>query len=171
MGFWVAMTRWGRGSGHDSPSTRHLLLLHRLEQGRLGTRRRAVELVDEHDMGEHRAGSELPCAGVRREHRHAGDVGGQKVGMALDPRQLGPERGRQGPGQHGLAHPGNVLDEQVPAAERGDGRRRERSGHSEQHPAQVGHQGAPELDGTVDVHGRRARPPLARQPRVRRCRP
>ena len=41
---------------------RHLLLGHRLEQRRLRLRHRAVDLVDEHDVGEDRAGPELELA-------------------------------------------------------------------------------------------------------------
>ena len=46
--------------------------------------------------------------------------------MALDPGQLDAEGGGQGPGQHGLAHAGDVLDEQVVAGQgrhHGDGHR------------------------------------------------
>ena len=43
----------------------HLLLLHRLEQGGLGARRGAVELVDEHDVGEHRARAGTPTCRCR----------------------------------------------------------------------------------------------------------
>ena len=52
-----------------------LVLLHRLEQRRLRARRRAVELVHQHDVGEHGAGPEIPRAGVGHEDRHARDVG------------------------------------------------------------------------------------------------
>ena len=48
---------------------RHLPLLHRLQQRRLRPRRRAVDLVDQHDVGEDRAGHEpelVPCPGRRR---------------------------------------------------------------------------------------------------------
>src|SRR5829696_5432692 len=38
---------------------RHLALGHRLEQRRLGLRHRAVDLVDEHDVGEDRPGAKL----------------------------------------------------------------------------------------------------------------
>ena len=70
-------------------------------------------------MGEDGSGAEVPGRGVRGEDGDAGDVGGQQVGMALDPGQLAPERGGQGPGQDGLADAGDVLDEQVVAGQGG----------------------------------------------------
>ena len=111
-----------------------LALLHRLEERRLGAGRGAVQLVDEDDVGEDRSGPEVPAAGVGHEDRDAGDVGRQEVGMALDPGQLRPEGGGQGPGQHRLADARHVLDEEVAPGERGRGR---------------GHQGTSSLPSTT----------------------
>ena len=61
---------------------RDLPLLHRLEQGRLRSRRGPVDLVDEQDVGEHRPGREAERAAL--EQARAGDVDGQEVGRALD---------------------------------------------------------------------------------------
>ena len=116
----------GTGEGPRLAVHRHLLLLHGLEEGRLGPGRRPVELVEQDDMGEHRSGPEVPRPGVRGEDGHAGDVGGEQVGVALDPGELDPEGGGQGPGQHGLAHAGDVLDEQVAPRQGGDHREGDR---------------------------------------------
>ena len=62
-------------------------LLHRLEERRLRARRRAVDLVREDDVGEQRPRAELELPGLLVEDQRAGDVGGQKVGRALDPRR------------------------------------------------------------------------------------
>jgi hypothetical protein len=53
-GFWVAITMKGSGSGRVALD-RHLALLHRLEQRGLGLGRRAVDLVGQEQVGEHRA--------------------------------------------------------------------------------------------------------------------
>ncbi len=52
----------------------HLALLHALEQARLGLRRRAVYLVDQHDVGEHRAGAKLKPRLALVEDARAHDV-------------------------------------------------------------------------------------------------
>ena len=61
-GFCVAITRNGRGSAVGVRVDRDLPLFHRLEQRRLRLRRRPVDLVGEHDVGEHAAGPELEIA-------------------------------------------------------------------------------------------------------------
>ena len=101
------------GQGPRLAVNGHLLLLHRLEEGRLGTRRRAVHLVEQDHVGEDGPRSELPGGGVGGEDGDAGDVGREQVGVSLDARQLGAERGGQRPGEHGLAHSRHVLDQEV----------------------------------------------------------
>ncbi len=61
--------------------------------------------------------------------------------MALDPRQLRAQRRGQGPGQHGLAHARDVLDQQVAARKGGDGGRVEGVAGAQHHPAEIGDQG------------------------------
>jgi hypothetical protein len=96
---------------------RHLALGHRLEQGRLRLRRGAVDLVDEQDVREDRAGAELEVARLLVEDGHAGDVGRLQVGRALDPRDrdaldAAADRARE----HGLRRAGDVLEQDVAAA-------------------------------------------------------
>ena len=50
MGFWVAMTRNGRGHRVGDAVHRHVPLLHALEERRLGLGRGPVDLVREHDL-------------------------------------------------------------------------------------------------------------------------
>ena len=70
-------------------------LLHALQQAGLRLRRRAVDLVDEHDVGEDRPGPELEALVALVEDVRADDVGGQQVGGALHARELaGPARAR-----------------------------------------------------------------------------
>ena len=101
---------------------RDLALRHRLEQRRLGLRHRPVDLVDEQDVGEHRAGPELEVALLLVEDREAGDVGRLQVGRALDARELDAvDRAGDGAGEDGLRGPGHVLEQDVAlAGERGD---------------------------------------------------
>ena len=79
---------------------RDLVLRHALEQGRLRLRQRPVDLVDDEDAGEDRAGPELELPRVRVPDREPGDVGRLEVGRALDPRdgraldRAGERRGR-----------------------------------------------------------------------------
>ena len=69
----------GTGSGRVTPSTRDLALLHRLQQRRLGLRRRAVDLVGEQDVREHRPAPELELAGLRVVDERAGHVARHEV--------------------------------------------------------------------------------------------
>jgi hypothetical protein len=96
-----------------------LPLGHRLEQGRLGARRGSVDLVDEDERGEQRAGTERERAGSLVEHVDAGDLCGQQVGCALDATCAQP-RGRREPAHGGgLARTGDILDQHVSLTEHG----------------------------------------------------
>ena len=92
---------------------RDLVLLHALQEGRLGLWAGPVDLVSEHDVGEDGPGLELEVTPFLVVDVDAGDVGGQEVRGELDP----PERAVDGAGdrlgQHGLADPRHVLDQQM----------------------------------------------------------
>ena len=95
----------------------HLALGHRLEQRRLRLRRRAVHLVDEHDVREDRPGPELEVARALVEHREARDVRRLKVGRALDARsRRALDRARDRARQHRLRRARHVLEQHVAAA-------------------------------------------------------
>ena len=66
------------------PLYRYLALLHRLEEGRLGFRRRAVDLVGKQQLGEDRAAAELEPGLALIVKKAAGDVAWQQVGGELD---------------------------------------------------------------------------------------
>ena len=94
-----------------------LALFHGLEQRALGLGARAVHLVREQQLREHR-----PLAGTRNrrwriEHRHADDVGRQQVAGELHALPGQAEHLRQRMRERGLAHAGNVFDQQVAARE------------------------------------------------------
>ena len=96
VGAVVADARVLRGDDHERPLERvgapvdgHLQLLHRLQQAGLRLRRGAVELVDEHDVGEDRAGVELErlrCRRARSWRRGCRSAAGRRS----------PARGRSG---------------------------------------------------------------------------
>ena len=110
--------------GHESWDTvdRHLMLLHRLEQRRLGLGRRSVDLIGDHDVREDRAVVELEAVLPLVVDLDAGDVGGEQVGRELDALQRSVDRFGQRAGERGLADAGYVLDQQVPVGQHaGDG--------------------------------------------------
>ena len=111
------MTKNGSGSLRVCAVLRHLPLLHRLEQRALRLRRRAVDLVGEHDRVEDRARVEAERLRALVEDRHAEHVGRQEVARELDARVLEAERRRERLRQRRLADAGNVLDQQVAARE------------------------------------------------------
>ena len=91
------------------------MLFHRFEQRRLRLWRRAVDFVGEDHLRENWARVELEAAAVALVDRHAEDVRRQHVARELDALELQPEGARQHVRQRGLAHAGNVLDQQVAA--------------------------------------------------------
>ena len=97
-----------------------LPLGHDLEQRRLHLGRRAVDLVGEHEVGEHRA--ELDVEGVLAGLVDAGadDVGGHQVGGELQAGERAADRRRQGLDGQGLRHAGHALEQHVAAGQQGD---------------------------------------------------
>ena len=78
----------------------HLPLLHRLKQGRLRFRRRAVDFVGQQDVGEDRAADEAKVAPAALlmliDDFGAGDVGRHQVGRELNAIELQVDRPRDG---------------------------------------------------------------------------
>ena len=90
----------------DRAADRDRVLLHGLEQGRLGLGRGAVDLVGQHDLREDRARLELEdAAAVGQLHDDVGadDVGGHQVGRELDAVEVQVDRVGQGAHQQRLA--------------------------------------------------------------------
>ena len=102
-GFWVAITMCGCGRGHDSPSTltwRSSIVSRSADCVRGGVRLSSSTRTTLAKTGPGRK-SQLPVSGPKTETPVI--VGGEEVGVALDPGQLRPEGGGEGAGQHGLA--------------------------------------------------------------------
>ena len=96
------------------------LLLHRLEQRRLGLRRRAVDLVGEQELREDRALLELEVPAARVVLRHdlrADDVRGHEVGRELDARELQVQRVGQRLHQQRLAQARDAFEQHMAGRE------------------------------------------------------
>ena len=94
-----------------------LMLGHRLEQRRLRSRRSAVDLVGQQDVGENRSAVEFEGLVALVVDRHAGDVGGQQVGSELYALELRIDAACQRFRQRGLAGAGVILQEHVATAQ------------------------------------------------------
>ena len=94
-----------------------LALFHRFEQRALRLGCGAVDLVGQHQLGEHGAWQEAECALVALEDRDARYIGRQQVAGELDARELQAEQTGQRVGQGRLAHAGQVFDQQMTIGE------------------------------------------------------
>ena len=113
IGFCVAMTKNGSGQLVRRLVDGDLALLHRLEEARLRARRRAVDLIDQDDVREHRTGTELELLSPLVVDRDAGDVGRHEVRRALDAVERQRERPRDRARERGLPHAGHVVEQHV----------------------------------------------------------
>ena len=103
------------GQRHRLAVERHLMLFHGLEQRALRLRRRTVDFVGQHQLREYRAALEPELAGFAVEDRDAEHVGGQQVAGELHALKRQTQGLGDGVRQGGLAHPRNVLDQQMSA--------------------------------------------------------
>ena len=94
-----------------------LVLLHGLQQRRLGLGRRAVDLVGEQEPGEQRPGAEDELGLLLVEDERPRQVRGQQVGGELRAGEVQPEGLGEGPGGQCLAQAGKVLEEDVAAGQ------------------------------------------------------
>src|SRR5712692_2304882 len=90
-----------------------LPLLHRLEQGGLRLRRRAVDLVRKEDIREDRASPEDELARLAIVHVGPRDVGRQEVRRELNAAERESETGGERFGDQRLRDPRDVLDQEV----------------------------------------------------------
>ena len=99
---------------------RDLALLHRLQQRALRLRRRAVDLVREQQVREHRPGPEVELAGARVEHGRAAHVARHQVGRELHALRVERQGGGQRAHQQRLRDAGHALEQHVAAREQRD---------------------------------------------------
>ncbi len=106
-----------------SAADRHLQFLHRLQQGGLRLGRRAVDLVGQQDVGEHRPldEAELPRAGgaVLLDDLAAGDVRRHQVRRELDAIELQVDGLRDGADHQRLGQARHADHQAVAAREQG----------------------------------------------------
>jgi len=109
------------GLGHrvGHPIHRHLPLLHSLQQGGLGAAGGPVELVGQKEVAQHRAGLVLHPARLLVVEGEARDVRRHHVGGELDPVVPEAQGLGEGQGHGGLAHAGNVLQQDVAPGQNG----------------------------------------------------
>src|SRR5437879_12866439 len=93
------------------------MLLHRLDQRRLGPGRGAVDLVGEDQLRKNRPGVELEGGALAVVYGYADDVGREHVAGELDAVEIQTEELCKHLGEGGLADAGQVLAQQVPARE------------------------------------------------------
>ena len=101
-----------------APADGDLLLLHGLEQGRLGLGRGPVDLVGENQVGDQRPfleGEFVAAAFGLGEHHGALDVRRHHVRCELDAGEGEVDRLAQAPHEQGLAEPRHALEQDVPA--------------------------------------------------------
>ena len=95
-------------------------LLHRLEQGRLGLGRGAVDLVGEQQLAEDRAAGQGELAGLEVEQVGAEDVARHQVRGELDAAEIEPEHPREALGEEGLGRARRPFEQDVARGEEGD---------------------------------------------------
>jgi hypothetical protein len=94
-----------------------LALLHDLQERRLDLGRRAVDLVGQQQIAEHRAQLRLEGAGVRTPDPRAHEVGGHEVGRELHAAERAAQRLGQGAHGQRLGQAGDALEEHVAAGQ------------------------------------------------------
>ena len=100
---------------------RDLALLHHLEQGGLDLGGRAVDLVGEEEVREHRPERGRELAGLLVEDPRPDEVRRHEVGRELDPVELAADRLGERLDRHRLREARHALDEEVaPGEERDD---------------------------------------------------
>ena len=99
---------------------RDLPLAHRLEQRRLHLRRRAVDLVGEHEVVEHRPLPKHERAVLRPIDLGAREIGGQQVRRELQAMEVAFDAVAQDLDRARLREPRRAFDEQVAVAKQRD---------------------------------------------------
>ena len=78
-----------------------------------------VDLVRQEDLGEDGAGTELEALAALVEEGEPGDVGREQIRGALQAPEGAVEAAGEGAREEGLAHPGDVLQQDVALGEEG----------------------------------------------------
>src|SRR2546428_6177477 len=120
----LVLDRILRGDHEERPVQRERLalqgrlpFLHRLEQGGLGLRRSAVDLVREEDVREDGTPSKDEFAGLAVEHVRPRDIRRQQVRRKLDAAEREAQARRERLRDQGLRQPRDVFDQEMAVAE------------------------------------------------------
>ena len=95
------------------PLDGNLALLHRFQQGRLGTRSGAVNLVGKQDIGDHRTFAVAELRRTRIEHHGAGDISWEQIRSELHAAETSANCSRQRSGEHGLAESRHIFQQHM----------------------------------------------------------
>ena len=132
---------------------RHLPLAHRLQQCALRPRRRPVDLVGQHDVGEDRSRTEEELVRLAVVEAAAGDVGRQQVGGELDAVEPAGEAAGNGLAHQGLAHAGHVFQQNVFAGQQRDYRQAHHVRLAEDHAGNILLQLGDKISGFIGHRG------------------
>ena len=118
IGFWVAITTKGRGTGWRFARDGDLALLHHFQKRALHLGGGAVDLVGQHQIGEDRPqhGGELPAPLI--EDARADQIGGHQVGGELDALEAAMHGLRQGGDRQGLGQARHAFDQKMAAGQK-----------------------------------------------------
>ena len=116
----MAITRNGFGHREGLAADRHLALGHHLQQRRLHLRRRAVDLVGEQEVDDHRAELDVELLLALPVDAGADDVGGHQVGGELDAGERAADHLGEGLDGQRLGHAGHTLEQHVALGEQAD---------------------------------------------------
>jgi hypothetical protein len=96
---------------------RHLILLHHFQERTLHFRRRAIDLVGEEQIREHRSERGGELAGLLVVDARADQIGGHEVGRELDAAERAVDRARQRLDRQRLGEPWHTFDQKVTVGE------------------------------------------------------
>ncbi len=119
---------------------RDLAFLHRFEHRRLSLRRRTIDFVGQHDVGEHRPGDELETASpvaVALQNVRAGDVHRHQVGRELDAAEFQRHRLGHFTDQQSFRQSGNAHQQGVPSRKKADRQLLDYRMLADDHPAKL----------------------------------
>ena len=133
----------------------HLLLRHHLEQCGLHLGRRPVDLIGEHEVGEHRAQLDVEAFRGGPVDARADHVGGEQVGRELDPGERPPDG--LGHRLHGecLGKARHALEQDVAVAQKAREHALQRPVLPHDHLAHLEQQGLHPSTGRSRIEGRR----------------
>jgi hypothetical protein len=103
----------GRGQRIRDVFNRDLIFVHRFQQRALCFRRRAIDFIGQHNIGEDRTRLEFELILLRIENRNAEHVGWQQVAGELNSMEPAIQRSSQRMTEGGLSHTRHIFNQQM----------------------------------------------------------